>query len=144
LKKHGIHECPFQQKTWRGAITKEDTKMTENKVIQLILQSMMEPGRECIKCKWVFEIKRDGTFQACLVACGYSQIPGVDFQESYSPVTNDVVFRIVIIYQIIFGYVAVLVDVEVALLNRELEETIYMEVPPGMKKTGDQVCLLEW
>jgi hypothetical protein len=44
------NECPFQRKMWRDAITKEETKMTENKVIRLILQSMMEPGRECIKC----------------------------------------------------------------------------------------------
>jgi Reverse transcriptase (RNA-dependent DNA polymerase) len=87
----------------------------------------MQPGRVCIKYKWVFDIKRDGTFRARLVACGYSQVPGVDFQESYSPVINDVVFRILIVCQIIWGLTAVLVDVEVAFLNGDLDEIIYME-----------------
>jgi hypothetical protein len=37
----------------------------------------------------VFDIKRNGMFCARLVGCGYSQVPGVDFQESNSPVIND-------------------------------------------------------
>jgi Reverse transcriptase (RNA-dependent DNA polymerase) len=78
----------------------------------------------CIKYKWVFDIKRDGTFRARLVACGYSQVPGVDFQESYSPVINDVVFRILIVCQIIWGLTVILIDVEVAFLNGDLDEII--------------------
>jgi Reverse transcriptase (RNA-dependent DNA polymerase) len=61
----------------------------------------MEPGRVYIKYMWVFDIKRDGTFRARLVASGYSQVPGVDFQELYSPVINNVVFWILIMWQII-------------------------------------------
>jgi Reverse transcriptase (RNA-dependent DNA polymerase) len=88
--------------------------MKMNKVWTKIKRSQMQPGRVCIQYKWVFDIKRDGTFRARLVACRYSQVPGVDFQEAYSPVINDVVFRILIVCQIIWGLTAVLVDVEVA------------------------------
>ena len=35
--------------------------------------------RRLIGNKWVFKIKRDGTYRARLVALGYSQIPGVDY-----------------------------------------------------------------
>jgi hypothetical protein len=62
-------------------ITKELLKMKMNKVLMKIKRSQMQPGRVCIKYKWVFDIKRDGTFRARLVS-GYSQVPGVDFQES--------------------------------------------------------------
>jgi Reverse transcriptase (RNA-dependent DNA polymerase) len=86
----------------------------------------MEKGRKCIKCKWVLDIKRDGVFRARLVAFGYSQIPGVDFKESFSPVINDVVFRIILICQIIWKLIAVLADVEVAFLHGYLDETIYI------------------
>ncbi len=89
-------------------------------------------GRKCIKFKWIFEIKRDGRFRARLVACGYSQEPGVDFTESYSPVISDVVFRIIIVCQIIWKLLAVVMDVEVAFLNGDLDEVIYMECPQGI------------
>jgi hypothetical protein len=77
-----------------------------------------------------------------LVACGYSQIPGVDFQESYSPVINDVAFRILIIFQIVWRLESVIIDVEAAFLNGELEEEIYMEVPDGIDHKQDEVLLL--
>jgi hypothetical protein len=72
----------------------------------------MEPGRVYIKYKAVLDIKCDATFCPRLVACGYSQVPGLDFQESYTPVINNVVFQILIVCQVIWGLTAVLVDVE--------------------------------
>jgi hypothetical protein len=51
-------------------------------------------GQQCVKCRWVFEIKQNGIFRSRLVACGYSQITGVDFTESYAPVINDMTWRI--------------------------------------------------
>jgi Reverse transcriptase (RNA-dependent DNA polymerase) len=72
----------------------------------------MQPGRVCIKFRWVFEIKRDGTFRARLVACGYLQKPGVSFQESYSPVINDPVLRIIVIYEMVKRLIAVLLDIQ--------------------------------
>jgi WD40 repeat protein len=76
------HSCPWQQKKWRLAVTKEVGKMNTLKVWELVKRASIPADRKCIKRKWIFEIKRDGTFKARLVACGYSQVPGVDFQES--------------------------------------------------------------
>ena len=99
-------------------------------------------GRKCINFKWVFEIKRDGTFRARLVACGYSQIPGVDFQESHSPVINDVVIRILVVCQIMWRLNVGLLDVEVAFLNGDLDEIIYIEVPDGVEHEPDEIVIL--
>ena len=52
--------------------------------------------RRIIGCKWVFKMKRDGTYRAILVALGHSQVPGVDFTDNFAPVQNDVTFRIVL------------------------------------------------
>jgi hypothetical protein len=68
--------------------------------------------------------------------------PGVDFQESYSPVVNDVVFRILLVLQIIWMLKALLLDVEVAFLNGDLDEEIYMECPKGIDGKEDEVVLL--
>jgi hypothetical protein len=47
-------------------------------------------NHRCIKNKWIFEVKRNEIFRARLVACGYSQVPGIDFSKSSEPVLNDV------------------------------------------------------
>ena len=66
------------------------------------------------------------------MACGYSQIPGVDYTENYSPVVHDVTFRLLLILKIIYGFTAKVVDVETAFLYGDLEEEIFMDYPKGM------------
>ena len=95
-------------------------------------RSDMPGNRRCVKSKWVIKIKRSGVFRARLVACGYSQISGVDFGEHYSPVVNDVTFRLLLLAMMYFGLIAKVVDVETAFLYEELEEGIFVECPPGM------------
>ncbi len=97
-----------------------------------VKQDKIPKGRCCVKCKWVFKIKRNGIFHACLVVCGYSQIPGVYFLENYSPVAHDVTFRILILVLIVLGLKAKIVDVDTAFIYGNIEEEIFMECPPGM------------
>jgi hypothetical protein len=63
---------------------KELPKMKMNNAWTKIKWSQMQPGRVCIKYKCVFNISCDDTFCVRLVACVYSQVPGVDFQDSYN------------------------------------------------------------
>jgi hypothetical protein len=67
-----------------------------------------------------FKVKRNGVFQAILLACGYSQIPGVDFTKHFAPVVNDITYRIVLVASILWQLTKVIVDVETALLHRDL------------------------
>ena len=98
--------------------------------------------RRCVRSKWVFKIKRNGVYRARLVACGYSQIPGVDFSQNYSPVVHDITFRLLILMQMIFRLESKIVDVETAFLYGELEEEIYMDPSPGLKNVEDDDVLL--
>jgi hypothetical protein len=65
------------------------------------------------------------------VACGCSQISGIDFSESFEPVLNDVSFRIMLIAKLIWNMTCTVVDIETAFLYGDLDEEIYMEVPKG-------------
>jgi hypothetical protein len=132
------HPDPFQRTMWRDAIGKEFTKMNEKKVWHKIKREEMEPGRRCVKHKWVFEIKRNGRFRARLVACGYSQIPGVDFEQAYSAVANDVTFRIIIILMLVWKLSAIILDIETAFLYGKLDRKIYMDCPEGMEHEEDE------
>ena len=81
-----------------------------------------------------------------LVACGYTQIPGIDFTENFAPVISDIGYKILLTLMIINNWKGWLVDVETAFLNGELEEDIYMEIPQGHVEHGrDKILqLLCW
>jgi len=91
----------------------------------------------------VLEVKRDGRFRARLVACGYSQVAGVDFQEVFSPVGNDITFRILMTYLVMNNCDSLIFDVETAFLLGDLNEEIYMDCPKGMEHEDDECLILE-
>jgi hypothetical protein len=136
------HDCPFQRKLWREAIMNEVDKMKLYGVYKVIKRSKIPHGRKCVKHKWVLDIKRNGIFRARLVACGYSQQPGVDFTDTYSPVINDAVFRLILIIQMVYKLVGMIIDIETAFLNGDLPEEIYMDAPKGSDAQHDEVWLL--
>ena len=74
------------------------------------------------------------------MACGYSQVGGIDFNQVFSPVVNDMTFRLMITAQILWKLDSYCFDVETAFLLGVLEEEIYMQIPEGMETTGDE-CL---
>ena len=96
-------------------------------------------GRRCIKCKWVFKFKRNGIFRARLVACGYSEIPGIDFHHHFGPVIHDITWRILIVCMMIWMLDAWLIDVKTAFLHGEFEEgeRLFMDVPDGWEEYGE-------
>ncbi len=95
-----------------------------------------------MKCKWIFDIKRSGVFRARLVACGYSQVPGLDFTDIYSPVVNDITIRCMVIAEMVWKFSSMVVDVETAFLHGDLEEEIYMESPEGLGHSKEECVRL--
>ena len=104
------------------------------KVWKTICKTDVPMDRRFIHCKWVFKIKRDGTYSARLVALGYSQEPHVDFTDIFAPVVNDVTFRVALTRMMMEDLNCMLMDVETAFLYGEIEEEIFLEVPVGMKE----------
>ena len=74
----------------------EINKMISMGVWRKVGATSIPSGRRLIGCCWVFKIKRSGVYQARLVAKGFSQIPGLDFTDNFSPVVNDVTFRVLL------------------------------------------------
>ena len=81
-------------------------------------------NRRLIGNKWVFKIKRDGTYRARLVALGYSQIPGVDYTDNFAPVAHDVSFRIELARMMVEKLDSLVMDVETAFLYGDIKEEI--------------------
>ena len=82
----------------------------------------------------MFKVKNDGTYRARCVALGYSQIPGVDYTENFSPVVNDLTLRSALIISLQKRWSRRTLDAETALLEGDLEEEIFMKFPPGYEE----------
>ena len=67
-----------ERNNWQMAIRKEIKSMIDRGVWRKVDRKNIPNNRRLIGNKWVFKIKRDGTYRARLLALGYSQIPGVD------------------------------------------------------------------
>ena len=76
----------------------------------------------------------DGTKKSRSVVRGYEQEPGVDFNESYSPLATNTTIRVVLAmslhyYKIHDDWINIMVDVEAAFLNAEVDTDIFIEMP---------------
>ena len=86
-------------------------------------------------CKWVFAVKFKGDdslerYKARFVAKGYTQTYGVDYQETFVPVAKMNTLRILVSLAINFDWELQEYDVKYVFLHGELEEEIYMSIPP--------------
>jgi hypothetical protein len=103
-------------------------------------------GAKTIGCKWIFKKKErilgveDGRFKARLVAKGYSLREGMDFNEIFSRVVKLISIRVLLAMVALFDLELEQLDVKIAFLHGELEETISMHRPEGF--IVDNVCQL--
>jgi hypothetical protein len=71
--------------------------------------------------------------KACLVAQGYSQVEGLDFVESFAPVTHLETIRILLAIATSKGFKLYQIYVKSILLNGVIQEEVYVSQPPGFK-----------
>jgi len=90
----------------------------------------------------VFKVKHNSIFCTWLVACGYSQIPSVNFTKNYVLVMNDVTWHILLVAMLIWKMDTIIIDVETTFLHRELDKEIYMDLPAGLDGKSDECLLL--
>ncbi|KAK1571786.1 hypothetical protein Q3G72_022923 [Acer saccharum] len=88
--------------------------------------------------KWVFVRKRNEEnevvrYKARLVAQGFSQRHGIDFDETYSPVMDTITFRFLISLAVLEKLEMRLMDVVTAYLYGSLDSDIYMKIHEGFR-----------
>ena len=132
---------------WREAMEAEFSSLKKNEVWEL-----EEPPKNSpvINCKWVFKQKlgENGLidrYKARLVAQGYAQRPGVDYEETFSPVVRFESLRVFLALAVQKGLKVHQMDVKTAFLNGELNDLIYMKQPEAFIMKGQEglVCKLK-
>ena len=129
---------------WKVATDAEYNSLIENKTWKLV---ELPPGRKAIGCKLLFKLKHDvfvrvERFKPRLVAKGYAQKYGIDYDQILSPVVRFSSIRFLLAFSVQHDFLIRQMDVETAFLNGKLNEDIYMHQPEGYVKPGEEhlVC----
>ena len=128
------HPNPQIWENWRQAIRLKFRQMIKNMVWTCKGISILPEGRKGIDCKWVFKIKKDGTYCARLIAKGYNQKAGVDFQYNFAPVTSEKTLHLMLLSWKVNSYKAEVADVQTAFLHGNLKEELFLTIPEGYKE----------
>jgi hypothetical protein len=127
-------------KEWEEAMKSELGSIEKNQTWTL---TILPPGRKAIGSKWVYRLKynTDGVierYKARLVAKGYSQKAGIDYTETFAPVSKFASIRLLLAIAAKEDYELHQMDVQSAFLNGDLEEEIYMNQPEGFIEEGKE------
>jgi len=100
-----------------------------------------------VSSKWVFKVKRqsDGSterYKARLVARGFSQKPGIDYDETFAPVAKFQSIRLLLALAAMHDLELHQMNVKTAFLYGSLEELVFMEQPEGFERGKDMVWQL--
>ena len=132
---------------WMQAMETEMKSLKENDVWKLV---ELPTGRKTVGSKWVYKVKTGAhgsveRYKARLVAQGYTQKFGTDYDETFCPVVRMESLRALLALSVQFGLQLHQVDVTTAFLNGELEEEVYMQQPKGFVGKGEEhlVCKLK-
>uniref|UniRef100_A0ACD6APZ5 Uncharacterized protein n=2 Tax=Avena sativa TaxID=4498 RepID=A0ACD6APZ5_AVESA len=135
-----------QDPKWREAMIEELNALERNKTWELV---HLPAGKRAVGCKWIYTVKQNPEgkierYKARLVARGYSQAYGIDYDETFAPVAKMNTVRILISCATNFGWPLHQLDVKNAFLHGDLQEEVYMEIPPGFStpRTSGKVCRL--
>lgn len=159
---HPAFELASQDpKNWRAAMQDKDSELWRKEAIEEyrslrddyrvfdeVPASSMPAGAKLVGSRFVFARKwnADGDvtgYKARLVAQGFSQREGVDFNETFAPVATMTSVRTVIATAAMEGYVLEQTDVNKAYLHGDLDEEIWMRLPEGIKHTKPEGTVLK-
>ena len=136
-----------ESKSWYSAMKEEMNSMTSNRIWDLV---ELPNGVKSVGCKWVFKIKKDSLgnierHKVRLVAKGFTQREGIDYMETFSPVSKKDSLQMIMALVTHFDFDLHQMDVKTAFLNGNLEEEVYMKQLKGFSSSEGEhlVCKLK-
>jgi hypothetical protein len=136
-----------KHKVWKDATIEEYDSILKNDIWKVFPRPH---GKSVVTSKWLYKIKHatDGSVEKLkprLVAHGFSQKEGINYDEIFAPVARYTSMRIIISLASIFDWKLHQMDVKTVFLNSEAEQEVYIEQPEGFVIHGKEshVCKLK-
>ena len=136
-----------ESNSWYNVIYEGMNSMISNRVWHLI---ELPNGVKLVGCKWVFKTKKDSLgnierHKARFVAKGFTEREGIDYTETFSPVSKKNSLQIIMALVAHFDFDLHQMDVKMTFLNGNLEEEVYMKQPEGFSSSEGEhlVCKLK-
>ena len=95
-----------------------------------------------LPCKWVFKHKDNGLFKSRLVPLGCNEIAGIDYSDTYAPVSKHTSIRMLLSISAMNNLDIHQMDITNAFPNALLKENIYMSAIPGYPLGSNKVLKL--
>ncbi|KAL8110529.1 hypothetical protein AgCh_026307 [Apium graveolens] len=126
--------------SWQQAMKSETESVEKNNTWELM---KLPVGKKAIGLKWVFKVKKDANgemvkYKARIVAKGYVQQQGRDFDKIFAPVTRLEIVRLPLALTAKNSWEVHHLDVKSAFLNGEIQEEVYVTQPKGFVKKGKE------
>lgn len=129
---------------WKRAMDEELQAFEDNNAWELV---DLPESASVVQCKWVFKrkVNSEGKVQhrARLVARGFTQKPGVDYDETFSPVVRHSTLRLLMALSVELDLNITHLDVKTAFLNGILQEDIFLQQPEGLNLYNDKRKVLK-
>nr|XP_009793394.1 PREDICTED: uncharacterized protein LOC104240273 [Nicotiana sylvestris] len=118
---------------WRQTMIDEMSVLHASGTWELV---SLPAGKSTVGCRWVYAVKvgLDGQvdrLKALLVAKGYTQIFGLDYSDTFSPVAKVASIRLFLYMVVVHHWPLYQLDIKNAVLHGDLDEEVYMEQPPS-------------
>ena len=126
---------------WIVAIHEEQSSIEDKGTWEVFNEKDLPLGRKAISSRCIINVNlnADGSverYKARLICKGYSQVEGIDYDETFAPVSRYDSFRLLITLAAHFRYRLHQIDIKTAFLHGELDEEIWMIPPPGIGLAG--------
>jgi hypothetical protein len=152
-----------QAREWKDAMCHEWQALVENHTFDIVPlrkknthRSTADTMEEPIGCKWIYKRKTnpDGStrYKVWLVIKGYEEKEGIDYDETYAPVSQMATFWLLLALAVQYGWDVDHMDVVPAFLNPKIDrDNSYMEMPVGIdwlapngSVSNGSVLILRW
>ena len=130
---------------WWSSMVEEYNILKENETFE---KTTLPDGQTALGGRWVYA-KKEGPggeeiYKSRYVAKGFSQVKGIDYEETFSPTAKLTSLRMLMQIAVQSDLIVHQMDAVSAYLNSEIDAEIYVEQPKGFIKTDDSGRKLVW